>query len=89
MFVVQGAYHEIFMEVASLRNSAINVMTKFFSQDSDDVNDVQPEGPLKLYDESLPIFTLPEIMIRSTGAIVAIVGVAIGVAMMVSGRWPL
>jgi len=86
IFVVPGAYHDVFVESAIKRNACIKATIQFFGQDEDDVADVIPQEPLHPYDDTQPIFTLTEVILRSFGAIVGAVGVAVGVTMMIGGR---
>ena len=86
MFKVPGAYHELLFENEKILNGVLQVITDFFSQETDDMSKVQAAYPLESHDPKTPIFSLPEIIIRGTGVIIAAVGMVVGLAMVLGDR---
>lgn len=85
MFVMPGAFHELFIETKIRRNSIMNVIQNFFSQRSDLVSAVEPIEPLKIYDENTSFFSPTELVIRVVGGVVACVGFTVGFALFIGG----
>ena len=86
MFTVPNSYHELLFENDKTRQACLKVITDFFNQKSDDVSLVQPAFPLELYDPITPIYSLPEVIIRVSGIIVASIGIIAGIAMIIGDR---
>lgn len=86
MFCVPNAYHELLLEREETRDACRKAIVDFFSQKSDDVSQVQPGYPLITYDPKTPLYSLPELIARGTGLVLAAVGIVAGVAMILGDR---
>lgn len=79
-------YHELLLESPAVQKSCFNVIGDFFSQDSDDVTRVMPQGHLQLYDLNKPMYSLPEMLFRTVGIVVAALSFSVGLAMLLGDR---
>ncbi len=86
MFFVPNAHHEILFEKELIRNAALTTVLTYFNQKADDVTQVSPAYPMENYDPVTPIYTLPELIIRGVGITLAVGGIVVGLAMLLSDR---
>jgi hypothetical protein len=64
----------------------LKVISDFFSQKSDSVALVEPCFPLLEYDRSRPMYSVPELIGRGGGLLLAAVGFLAGIAMILGDR---
>lgn len=79
-----SSFHEVWAEKDSIRGSTLKAISDFFTQKQDDVMLVEPSTPLILYDHNAPTYSIAEATIRSTGILIATLGVLTGITMIFS-----
>jgi len=82
VFFAPNSYHELWAENDEIRGATLKTISNFLTQESDNVNDVEPIEPLINFDPTRPMYSLAEAVIRSTGVLLATVGVIIGITMI-------
>lgn len=58
LFSVKNAYHELLFERKEVREAALQSITDFFNQRSDDVYQVKNYGDFEVYDPRMPIYSV-------------------------------
>jgi len=87
LFDVPGAKHEVLLEAKATRAVVYETIVEYFKQDSDSITGIIERKPLKLRDPKASLhITWKDMLLRSTGALVATVGILTGVTIMVMGR---
>jgi hypothetical protein len=85
MFFCPGAYHEILHESETVRNAAMKMIVDFFTQPTDDVNQVEPAYPFVLQNKQESMYSWLEFSVRAGGIVVASAGMIAGLALLVGG----
>jgi len=85
MFFAPDAFHELLFENDAVRSASFKAINDFFAQVSDDVSLVHPSSPLVNYQKDAPIYTVTETILRTSGVVIAGVGVVLGLS-LVFGR---
>jgi lysophospholipase len=85
MFNIPGSYHEILYETEAIRDSAMKCIYDFFNQKSDDISLVLPCYPLVVYDQTVGIYSMPELIVRGVGIGLSVVSLIAGVVMILGG----
>lgn len=83
VFFAPSACHEVWAEQDHTRGATLKAISDYFTQNSDDVSIVEPSTPLVFYDHNAPTYSVAEATFRSTGILVATLGVIIGISMVV------
>jgi alpha-beta hydrolase superfamily lysophospholipase len=78
-----SSYHEVWAEKDTIRGATLKAICDFFSQKSDDVLLVEPSTPLIVYDHTQPTYSVWEATFRSSGILLATLGVVIGLSMVI------
>mmetsp|Transcript_24421 Transcript_24421/g.40745 ORF Transcript_24421/g.40745 Transcript_24421/m.40745 type:complete len:379 (-) Transcript_24421:131-1267(-) len=86
LFTVPESFHELLLEREPVRDASRKVICDFFTQTSDSVALVEPCYPLVEYDPNTPMYSVPEIIGRSVGLLLAAVGLVTGMAMIFGDR---
>jgi hypothetical protein len=82
LFTVPDSYHELLQEKEHTRDACRKVICDFFTQKSDSVTHVDPCFPLERFDITTPTYSVPELVGRGVGLVLAAVGVVAGLAMI-------
>mmetsp|Transcript_8488 Transcript_8488/g.8432 ORF Transcript_8488/g.8432 Transcript_8488/m.8432 type:complete len:377 (-) Transcript_8488:534-1664(-) len=85
MFYAPNAYHDILFENDIIKGAVTKVIQDFFSQESDEVELLQPCSPLVDWDRNTLIYSPAEVIVRALGVGTAVVMGILGVALIFSG----
>jgi hypothetical protein len=85
MFFCPGACHELMFETETIRNAAMTMILDFFTQPTDDVNQVEAAYPFVLQNKHESMYSWLEFSLRAGGVVVASAGMVAGLALMIGG----
>jgi len=86
LLTVPDSFHELLQEREPVRAATRKVISDFFSQKSDSVALVEPCFPLLEFDHSRPMYSVPELIGRGGGLLLAAAGFLAGIAMILGDR---
>lgn len=87
LFTVPESFHELLQEKEPIRDACRKVIFDFFTQKSDSVALVEPCYPLVNFDAaSTSLYSVPELIARGVGLVLATMGLVAGCAMILGGR---
>ena len=85
-FCVPDSYHELLLEKKVYREAITSMILDFFDSPENNEETVTPKGPIFEGDFEAQVYTLPQMLYRSSGVLIALsLGVA-GASLLTSGR---
>ena len=85
-FCVPDSYHELLLEKKVYREAVSSMIIDFFDSSENSMENIKPKGPIFEGDFEAQVFTLPQMLYRASGVLIALsLGVA-GISLMINGK---